>query len=219
MSASSYVLLALALLLLLYPRNWLRFGLRVTPKPARKYNQAKVERDIHDRSVKPVSEIAKPRNWLDLFRAMIGGIAVMGIAADLSEGSISKIPLIITASVLALAVVVQMIRIEGRLGLFAPIFYLQGLTFAVLGGLVGTISMVASWALTPVLPSPSALLFVQGAIALCLTLLLTDAAPVLGVIMAGLTWLPVVVAVLVRKRLSASFDKKLKVIPRDARDD
>jgi hypothetical protein len=72
-SVTYYVYLALAIALLCFPRGWLRFGVRVTPKPARKVNQHKVERDPYDRSPKPLQEMAKSRNWVDFFRAAAGG--------------------------------------------------------------------------------------------------------------------------------------------------
>jgi hypothetical protein len=217
--ASSYVYLAFSALLLWFPRNWLRLGVRVTPKPPRKYNQVKEERDPHDRTVKPLTEAAKSRNWLDLFRAMIGGYGVFTVAEQQAEGGLSTSPalLVWAAAALLVGVLVQMIRIQGRLSLFAPIFFLQGLTFGVMGGVIGIISMLGSWALSPVLPSAGALLFVQGASTLCLSLLLSRADPIIGMVVAGISWIPVLIAVLLRKRLAAAFDKKLKIVPRDAR--
>ncbi len=220
MSAPSLVLLALALLLLFFPRNWLRLGKRVSAKAPRKYNQAKVERDPHDQAVKPLVEAAKPRNWLDFFRALIGAAVVFRVAEEHGgavTASSSALPWITAA--LVLAVVAQMIRLEGRLSLFAPIFFLQGLAFGIAGGVIGVITMLGAWALTPVLPTAGALLFVQGAVALCLSLLLNPQELAPGIVLAGVTWLPVLVSVLLRKRLAAAFDKKLKIIPRDARAD
>lgn len=221
MPVSSYALLFFSLLLLWFPRNWLRFGVRVTPKPPRKYNQTKVERDPHDQAVKPLVEAVKSRNWLDFFRAMIGGYGVLSVAERQAAGGLETSPTLLAwaAGALMLGVVVQMIRMQGRLSLFAPIFFLQGLTFGAAGGVIGAITMLGSWALSPVLPSAGALLFVQGAATLCLSLLLRDADPVLGMVMTGVIWMPVLVSVLLRKRLAGAFDKKLKIIPRDARAD
>lgn len=220
MSPTSYVFLALGLLLIWFPRNWLRFGVRVSPKPPRKYNQTKVERDPYDLSVSPVVEGVKSRNWLDFFRAMIGSWVVLGVAAERGGGMASgSTTLTLAASALGVAGLIQMVRVEGRLSLFAPIFFLQGMNFGMNGGIIGAITMIGAWALSPVLPSAGALLFVQGAATLCLGLLLRNAEPVLGMIMAGLTWVPVLISVLLRKRLAASFDKKLKIVPRDLRVD
>ena len=220
MSPASYVFLALGVLLIWFPRNWLRFGMRVTPKPPRKYNQAKTERDPYDRSVSPVVEGVKSRNWLDLFRAMVGSWVVFVVADEYAGGAaLNSTALTIATCVLGVGVLIQMIRMEGRLSLFAPIFFLQGMNFGVNGLTIGAITMLGAWALSPVLPSAGALLFVQGASTLCLGLLLRDAEPLLAMIVAGLTWTPVLIGVLLRKRLAASFDKKLKIVPRDARAD
>lgn len=217
MPFSSYVYLALGVFLLWFPRNWLRLGKRVTSKPPRKYNQAKIERDPHDQSVSPLVEGAKPRNWLDWFRALIGSWVITGVLAEPGSAPphqhAAQLSLI---GVLLVGVAVQMIRFEGRLSLFAPVFFLQGMTFGLVGGVVGAIAMFGSWALSPMLPTVGALLFVQGAATLCLALLL-EIEPVYGFALAGLAWLPPVLAILLRKRLAASFDKKLKVIPRDNR--
>jgi len=37
--------------------------------------------------------------------------------------------------------------------------------------------------------------------------------------LAGVVWMPVLVSVLLKKRLTGSFDKKFKVVSRDGRDD
>ena len=193
----------------------------MTPKPPRKYNQAKVERDPHDQSVKPLVEAAKLRNWVDLFRALVGAAVLFYVARENSGGgsTVTDDLLAAVVGVLVVAVIAQMIRLQGRLGLFAPIFFLQGMNLGINGAVVGLIAMLGTWALTPVLPSAGALLFVQGAVTLILCFLLSEANPALGMIVAGVTWLPMVVSVLMRKRLSAAFDKKLKIVPRDARAD
>jgi hypothetical protein len=220
-SAQNLIFLVFALVLLLIPRSWLRLGARVTPKPPRKYNQAKVERDPYDHTVKPEAEAMKPRNWLDLFRGMVGAGVLFYVAEDKagSAGLVATPYFGWAIALLVIAVVSQMIRLQGRLGLFAPIFFLQGVNLGINGAVVGLIVMLGSWALSPVLPSAGALLFVQGATALILCFLLNDATPAYGLVVAGLCWVPVLVSILMRKRLSASFDKKLKIIPRDARAD
>ena len=211
-----YLFLAFALLLLWFPRGWLRHGLRVTPKPARRFNQAKTERDPHERGVKPLEEAVKSRNWVDLLRAAVGAYGVTSAAFHPPAGfqGAHTPTLIWQGSLLALAVLFQMVRLEGRLSLFAPIFFLQGMTFGVAGMLVGLLAMVGSWALTPMLPGPGAVLFVQGGITLSLGLLLQDTEPKLLMVLTGVIWLPVLTSVLLRKRLSASFDKRMKVVSR-----
>jgi hypothetical protein len=188
----------------------------VTPKPARKYNQAKVERDPYDQAAKPMVEAAKPRNWIDFFRAGIGAFTLLYVMEQ-KAGDFETAPkfLFWAGGAMFVAVLLQMIRYQKKLSFYAPTFFLQGLTFGLAGGVIGMIAMVGSWALSPILPTAGALLFVQGAVTLCLSLLVSGADPVLGMVAAGLVWTPVLISVLLGKRLAASFDKKLKIMARD----
>lgn len=214
-----YPFLFFSLLLLWFPRGWLRHGWRVTPKPPRRINQAKVERDPYERGVKLLTEATKSRNWVDLFRGAVGAYGVTAIAiTPPADRVLAHTPtLSVQMAILGVAVFIQMVRLEGRFSLFAPIFFLQGIAFGVGGPLVGILAMIGCWALSPMLPGPGAVLFVQGAVALVLGLFLHDKEePHLFLIMAGVTWMPVLLAILFQKRLSASLDKRLKVVPRGA---
>jgi hypothetical protein len=214
-----YPFLIFSLLLLWFPRGWLRHGWRVTPKPARRINQAKVERDPYERGVKLVTEATKSRNWVDLFRSAVGAYGVTAVAiTPPAETVLAHTPTVsLQAAILCVAVFIQMVRLEGRFSLFAPIFFVQGIAFGVGGPLVGFLAMIGCWALSPVLPGPGAVLFVQGALALAIGLLLhPKEEPHLLLVTAGVTWIPVLLSVLFQKRLSASLDKRLKIIPRGA---
>lgn len=218
MSTTSYLLIGFSLLLLWFPRSWLRHGKRATPNAPRKHNQVKEERDPYDQTVKPVEEALKKRNWVDFFRAMVGAWIVVWMAEEQAgAGALSTKVTVYLAAAWTLAVLTQMFRLQGRLALFAPIFFLQGLTIGVLGPVVGFITMFGSWALSPVLPSPAALLFIQAASTFCLGFLLNPTDPKLAMVVASVACLPVLISVLSRKRLAAGFDKKLKIISRDAK--
>jgi hypothetical protein len=207
--------LIVAAILLWFPRGWLRLGARLTAKPPRKYNQMRVERDVYDNSVKPLAEAAKSRNWIDLARGAIGAVTVVFTLQELMGTTESKgVALYCSAGMLLVGVGVQLIRLEGRLSLFAPIFFLQGMAIGLIGPLAGLLAMLGTWGLSPVLPNSSAVLFVQGGLAVCLSLLLPDSDLELALLAGGLTWLPVLIAVLTQRRLAATFDKKLKIIPR-----
>lgn len=215
MNIFAIICLFVAVTLLWFPRGWLRQGARLTAKPPRKINQSKVERDIHDNTVKAGAEVAKPRNWIDLTRGAIGaGTVVFTLQELLGSTETTGGVLYGSLAVLLVAVAIQMVRMEGRLSLFAPIFFLQGMTIGVIGPLVGLLAMAGTWAVSPMLPNSSAVLFVQGGLAVGLTFLLTDSDWVLPLVITGLTWLPVLTSALTRRRLSATFDKKQKVVPR-----
>ncbi len=158
----------------------------------------------------------KPRNWIDFVRAAAGAYALTKVAL-VPAGEGREWFWASAGAVLFVSVLVQMLRWEGRLGLFAPVFFLQGLCFGVAGGLVGILTMAGSWGLSPVLPGPGAFIFVQGAIALSLGLVFERADPPLLFVLSGVIWLPMVTSVLLHKRLSASFDKRVKVVTRESR--
>lgn len=168
----------------------------------------------------PLAEAGKARNWIDFARGAVGGYALIAFALQAPEDTVGvhTVTLIWQGVVLALAALMQMARMEGRFSLFAPIFFLQGLTLGAAGWLVGLLAMVGSWALTPVLPGPGAVLFIHGAFTLILGLLLPGQAPALVMVLAGVVWLPVLLSVLLKKRLSASFDKRTKVVSRSSRE-
>lgn len=176
-------------------------------------------RDPKERTVRPMAEAAKARNWIDFARAGVGAGALTSVALVPPEGVVGPHVETLTwqGLTLAAATVAQMVRFAGRLSLFAPIFFLQGVTFAVAGWLVGGLSMVGSWALTPVLPGAGAVLFVQGGLALSLGLLMRDTEPTMLMVLAGVVWVPVLASVLLKKRLSAAFDKRVKVVSRGSR--
>jgi hypothetical protein len=212
--------LTFALLLLWFPRGWLRHGARVTSSRALRSAEvaARVERDPHDRSVKPLAEAAKSRNWVDLFRGVVGayGITAVAILPPVGLVGVHGPTVALQGVVMVAGVCFQMLRLEGRLSLFAPVFYLQGVTFGVAGLQVGLLAMVGSWALSPVLPGAGAILFVQGGLALSLGLMMQSAEPTLLMVTTGVVWLPVLGSVLLRKRLSASLDKRVKMVSRGA---
>jgi hypothetical protein len=213
-----YPYLLLALLLLWTPRNWLRYGAKKKTKPSRRPPEAAQERDPLDKSIKPLTEGMKSRNWVDFFRAAVGAYVIVAIAMQSPDGRPpSRSVLALQGGLLLVGLLIQMVRFEGRLSLFAPIFFLQGMSVAVVGGVAGMLAMIGSWALTPVLPGASAILFVQGVLVLIFGYLFGDVSRLQLLMMSGLVWGPVLVSILLSKRLSASFDKRVKVVGRDPR--
>ena len=211
-------ILCFSLLLLWFPRTWLRLGKRVTAKPQRRYNVSKPERDPYDKTIYPLAEAAKSRNWVDLFRGAVGayGLFEAGLLPPPNVVGLDTITASIQGGVLLLAMLIQMVRYETRLSFFAPIYFLQGMCFGVAGGLVGALAMLGCWGLSPLLPGAGPVLFVQGCLVLVLGLLLKGADPTLLMTLAGIIILPSILSVLMRKKLSASLDKRFKVIPRGA---
>lgn len=215
-SFTTYLQVGLVLGLLAVPRGWLRSGPKVRKKSSRRQKQEEWTpgRDPGDRSLRVTEEIAKPRNWIDLARA---GLATWLLTLLLPElpgvaewDALSRTLLI--AGVLAAGCLVQTLRFESRLSLFAPVFYLQGVALGLLGPVPGLLAMVAAWGLSPMLPGPVSMLFCQGALATGLGLLLLDAEFGPALVAGGVTILPAMVAVLAKRRLNAGLEKKPKLV-------
>ncbi len=192
----------------------------MSAKPERRYNVSKPERDPYDKTISPLAEAAKSRNWVDLFRGAVGAYALFDAGLLPPENLIGLDPTTasIQGGVLLIAMLIQMVRYETRLSFFAPIYFLQGMCFGVTGGLVGLLAMLGCWGLSPLLPGAGPVLFVQGCLVLVLGLLLKAADPALLMTLAGIIILPSILSVLLRKKLSASLDKRFKVIPRGMAD-
>jgi len=203
--------LVFALFLLWLPRQWLQVGGHVAPSrhrtgPTVRDSNPRYQRQAGDRSVWLREELVKGRNYVDLLRGSIGSWAVMHFCFTLPPGeavpSSSRLTLLaLPAGIFVVAILIQMIRWSGRISLFAPIFFLLGLTVGVCSWQVALFAAVLVWALNCALPNPEAFLFVQ-AIALagfsCLFFGTITAPTLLG---AALVFGPVVVSLLTKERL------------------
>jgi hypothetical protein len=208
-----YPFLAVALVLLFLPRTWLRFGPRVGGTISRRATDvAKALRDSEEPGLKVGIEAAKGRNWVDFGRAVAGGCALTFAAFGLPEPGERTHWTVLAAQgvLLGCAVIVQMVRVDGKVAFFAPIFFLQGLTFGVGGWLMGLLAMFGTWGLAPVIPGAGMLLFVHGLFVLVLGYLMRNMEATMLFILVGLVWLPVLTSLLAKKRLSVAFDRRQK---------
>ncbi len=214
------VLLAIGLVLLWSPRSLLRLG-----KPTKTRKKTKVtggtvkDRMPSDHSLWIEEEFRRGRNWIDFGRGLAGGLAVVATVPGLLTAgvsvpgaSINQIVFLTEAVIFFSAVVLQMLRVEGRLVLFPPVFFVLGLAFAVVGWKVALIGFVAIWTLNLVLPNPAMFLAVYaGGIAIVAVFLGSGIKP--AAVMAGLAITPPLVAILTRRRL-VPFRKKNKIASR-----
>lgn len=202
----NYWLLPIALLLLWFPRSWLRFGQTERTGHRRKKGQALAsdgERQTGDQSLWMKEEFAKRRNWLDLLRGIAGGVAIYVVAIDpAAEASpeLARSVFWIKTAVLVTAVMAQSLRFEGRVTLFPPVFFITGLAFGVLGLKPAAFALITVWALNLVLPSPAAFLAVYAFLAAIYGILLGNDVRA-ALLSAALSLLPVVLSVLLRRRL------------------
>jgi hypothetical protein len=214
------LILLIGLGLLWTPRSWLRLGApRKTRKKVATTGGLVKDRLIGDHSIWIEEEFTRRRNWIDFGRALGGSFAVVGavpivVEALIAVPSISSTQLAfsIQGVIFLAAVVIQMIRIEERMTLFPPIFFVMGLSFAVVGWKASIIGFAAIWAINLVLPNPAVFLATYGA-GMVILAILFGANPKAAILMATLAIMPPLVAVLLKRRL-AQFRKKNKIAVR-----
>ncbi|HEY0944904.1 MAG TPA: hypothetical protein VGD81_06535 [Opitutaceae bacterium] len=211
----NYWLLPIALLLLLFPRRWLHFGQAKRGKRPPSRGESGRERQPGDQSLWLKEEFSKRRNWLDLLRATAGGIAVFIVTIDAApDGPPGWRDAVfwIKAAILVVAVLIQSLRFEGRLTLFPPVFFVTGLAFGVIGLKPAFFAFATVWAINIILPSPAAFLAIYAFLAAIYGVLLGDD-PAAAILAAVLPLLPVVLSVLLRRRL-LQFNKRSRVAAR-----
>lgn len=199
-----YWLLPLALILLWFPRQWLRNGAAVIPTPKFRRRVVK-DHDPRDLSLRWREEFFKFRNWVDVFRGMIGSWAVMQGCFDMADDapkSIGPVILLVQAVVLLIAVLIQTMRYERREGaLVAPVFFVMGMGFGLVGWLAALFACIMAWTLHRALPSAGFFLCVLAGLQACFGILLSTASPVVAVLAVGLSITPVMLAMATHRRL------------------
>lgn len=224
----------LALLILWFPRQWLRFGrgatrrLRWLRRSRRHLNEQMRTREPGETRLTAAEEFSKPRNYIDFLRAFAGGLLIVGhseweIAAAIRHEVATIEPAIDPATGLAgtgldylrmglllVGVIIQFLRFEGRLTFYAPIFYLGGLGFALCGVNAGLFAFVVSWTLNTAAPLlPGGFLSMYALLIFMLGLLLRGLGDSFVLFMGAVSFLPVLVSLLARRSL-AIFVKRMK---------
>jgi hypothetical protein len=219
---TDYRLLAIALVLLWLPRQWLRLGRLGNRKRGRKAQEWSPQRERlpGDVAVRIGEEFSKPRNWLDFLRSFTGGAAVGGtlfvgtaiftMTDPKPERDAVLLVFALKAFILLVGLLIQTLRLEERITLFAPLFYIQGLSFGLIGYKAALLALIATWALNAALPSAAVLLLVFGTICACLGMVLDANHADLGLAVA-LIFLPGLLSLLMKRRL-AQFTKRTKII-------
>ena len=209
-----YLFLAVALLWL--PRQWLRFGKRVIEFPrgsrrrARRDTNPAKARDTGDVSVSFREEATKLRNHVDFFRAALGSVLLLGTlpgrepllrAAEGASARAAQLAADLPLAILLVGVLLQTVRFESRVTLFPPMFYLAGLTFGLCGFYPALFALVLVWAINFGLPSPTGFLAIHALLILTFGLLFQGMSGKLPFVAAGLLFLPVLLSLLMRRRL------------------
>ena len=201
----NYWILPVALLLLWFPRQWLRLGGKVIRgSAASKMDQPVVERDAQDASIKLKPEFSKVRNWVDLARAATGAVAVNYALFAVEPGSAKIVAtqiLALKAILLTLAVLVQTIRWERGIRLSAPVFFILGLSFGLIGWQSALFACVAVWTCNQVIPSAGVFLLVFAGFELIFGVLLAHGLSVSILLSGALTVIPMLVSGMSRRPL------------------
>ncbi len=224
----------LALVILWFPRQWLRFGrgatrrLRWLRRSRRHLNEQMRTREPGETRLTAAEEFSKPRNYIDFLRAFAGGLLIVGHAeweiAAVIRHEVTTIDLTIDPAaglagngldylrmgLLLVGVIIQFLRFEGRLTFYAPIFYLGGLGFALCGVNAGLFAFVVSWTLNTAAPLlPGGFLSMYALLIFMLGLLLRGLGDSFVLFMGAVSFLPVLVSLLARRSL-AIFVKRMK---------
>jgi hypothetical protein len=208
----NYWLLPIALLLLWLPRQWLRFGRKVISVPRRK-RPDRDDRDVGDVSIKWRDEFSNPRNGVDFLRAVAGSLAVSYVCFEQASDAAKRVNteiFVVQTVLLVVAVLIQTMRLEGRFTLSAPVFFILGLSFGLIGWKAALLACVAIWVINLALPSAEIFLFVFAGLQLCFGLVLPEQATMSSAILAAsLAIAPVLLSALTKRRL-VKFNKKAR---------
>lgn len=174
------------------------------------------ERAPGDQSLWLGEEFSKRRNWIDLLRGLAGGYAVtlgVRVAEHSPDGPARLHVLLAVAGICLVGVASQTLRFEGKVAFYPPIFFIGGLAFALVGWKAAFFAFVAVWAINLALPSAAVFLFCYAGVVLILGIMFR-APTVMAGLAAGLALVPVLAALLSRRRLMAQFGRKAKFINR-----
>jgi hypothetical protein len=205
-----YILLLIALGLLYFPRQWLRWGKRTVKSErmsrrgdSNDFDPSK-RREMGDPAVVFKDEFTKVRNYVDLLRAIAGSAVIVGTAYTASCFQIApgaapqagKLVLGLKAAILLGSMLVQLIRYERRLTLFAPIFFVSGLTFGLCGLPAAGFAFLLIWALNLGLPNASALLGAHAVIIVLFGFLFDGVSNLLVIVAFLCLFMPVLISML-----------------------
>jgi hypothetical protein len=203
-------LLALGILLLCFPRQWMRFGRAFGP---RKRRHGGVEpwktREPGDPRLS-YGEFAKVRNYFDLVRAAAGALAIVGspliepaimVAHPANPGALRQI-LLVDLAILGVGVLIQTVRYERRhISFYPPVFFLAGISVGLCGPWAALFAFVLVWAVNAMFGNAEAFLTVYGFALLLFGLLFRDTARLFNLAALAFALLPVLLALLTRRPL------------------
>jgi hypothetical protein len=209
--------LLFALLLLWFPRQWMRLGIFFRIRRAKRGASGEgrgkepwVTREAGDPAVVFRAEFLKIRNYVDLLRGVAGSLALMGglgispcltlpaAAGELAERELLTLKL----GILLVGLVIQMLRFErGHFMFFAPIFFLCGISVGLIGLKGALFAFVMIWAINPMLGGPLGFLSIYALLMLAFGLLFLGLSDKLPIVALVYCFLPVLLSLLSRRPL------------------
>lgn len=221
----NYIYLILAIILLWMPRHWLRIGRKAARKLGLRRRSRKRDfvriRESGDNRVNVAEEFGKARNYVDFFRAMTGGLLLIGNpglgvsscfigSEEIVAPQMGSFVFEIQVLILVIGAVRQFVRVEGRVTFFAPLFYFAGLAMALCGIGGGFFAFLLVWTLNSAIPVPPVgFLSVYAIFLWLLGMLFQGIGNYYVYVAAMISAMPVVISLLARRSL-ALFSKKQK---------
>lgn len=210
----NYPYLLLAIVLLWFPRQWLRLGSLFKRRRSEGMTRSSEEpwktRESGDPRVNFGGEFAKFRNYIDLLRAGAGSLALMGgfglapslAAADGAAKKMIYVAMAVRATIMLVGLLVQTVRYErGKFTFYPAIFFITGLTLGICDYRAAGFAFALVWAFNSAFGSAQAFLSAY-AVLVGLFGYLFPRHGVLWVITAGLLcFLPVLLSLLANRPL------------------
>ncbi len=209
--------LLFALLLLWFPRQWMRLGFSVRTRRNKQGTAGSgrgkepwKSREPGDPTVVFSREFLKIRNYVDVLRGAAGSLAIMGglgitSCLAISDGAgavLARELFMLRLGILLVALVIQMLRFEkGHFMFFAPIFFLAGLSVGLMGLKGAAFAFAMVWAVNPMLRGPLGFLSVYALLMLVFGLLFLGTGNKLPIVALLFCFLPVLLSLLAHRPL------------------
>ena len=155
--------LALALAMLWYPRQWMRFGKWLKKRRKERETMEKFAQDgaidPGDKSLKLGRELRAKRNYLDVFRAMVGGYALWEFSFTVAPEN-ATLAFGVKVLLVLVGILIQAVRWRDRITWFAAIFYAFGLSVGMGNHIGAPMAFLLTCTINPILPTPRVFLSV-----------------------------------------------------------
>lgn len=207
-----WLYLALALAMLCFPRQWMRFGKWRKKRRKERETMDKFAqdgaRDPNDQSVRLGRELRSLRNYLDFFRGAAGALALWDFSFTAEPKNATVLTLKITITVIA--VLIQSSRWRQRITWFAAIFFLAGFVIGMGNYVAGSLAFLLVCTVNPIIPTPRLFVAAFGFVLVPFGIFLGNNTA-LAIIASSIVFLPVLLSLL-SKRPMVVFTRKRNLV-------